>query len=71
MTMAVIGANLFYVPVKLAYAGVGGIVGAFALVVSQNSNVANDVWVPTMRGDYFVTAEHLRGNAPLHFAGGG
>ena len=68
---AVFGANLFYVPAKLAYAGVGGVTGFFALLLAYDTTVANDVWTPALGGDYVVTAEHLRGNQPLRFAGGG
>jgi len=70
LTMAVIGANLFYVPAKLGYAAAGGLIGGVALVLAHDTTVANDIWGPTLGGDYVVTAEHLRGNAPLHFAGG-
>ena len=68
---AVFGANLFYMPAKLAYAGVGGVTGFFALLLAYDSTVANDIWTPALGGDYVVTAEHLRGNQALRFAGGG
>jgi hypothetical protein len=66
---ALVGCNLVYVPVKLAYAAVGAIVGGVTLVLSRDPAVANDVWRPALGGDYFVTADHLRGEEPLHFAG--
>ena len=65
-----VGANLFYVPAKLVYAAVGGVTGAVALVLAHDSGVAQDVWKPALGGDFFVTADHLHGNARLRFAGG-
>jgi hypothetical protein len=70
LAAAVVGANLFYVPAKLAYAAAGALTGAVVLVIAHDTSVANAVWTPTLGGDYVVTAEHVRGNAPLHFAGG-
>ncbi len=69
LAAALVGCNLVYVPAKLAYAAVGAIVGGAALVLSRDAAVANDVWRPALGGDYFVTADHLRGEEPLHFAG--
>ena len=69
MAAALVGCNLVYVPVKLAYAAVGAVVGGATLVLSLDSAVANDVWRPALGGNYFVTAEHLRGEESLHFAG--
>jgi len=66
---AVVGANLFYVPAKLAYAAIGGLTGAVTLILAHDTAVANKVWAPALGGDYFVTAAHLRGEESLHFAG--
>jgi Peptidase family M23 len=67
MGAAVVGANLFYVPAKLAYATIGGVTGGFALVLAHDKAVADRIWSPSLRGDYFVTPAHLRGEEPLHF----
>jgi hypothetical protein len=71
LALEVLGANLFYVPAKLAYAGVGAVTGMFALALAHDTSVAQDVWGSALGGDYFVTADHVRGDAPLRFAGGG
>lgn len=69
MGAALFGANLLYVPAKLAYAGVGAVTGTIALVLAHDTEVANSIWVPTMRGDYIVTEKHLRGETALQFLG--
>jgi len=66
---AVVASNLLYVPAKLAYAAAGAVTGTFVLVFARDTSVAQQVWTPTLRGDYFVTAAHLRGETPLHFVG--
>ena len=68
---AVVGANLFYVPAKLAYAGIGACIGSLALLLAHDVDVANDIWVPTLGGDYLIRGAHLQGEVPLHFLGGG
>ena len=70
LALEVLGANLFYVPAKLAYAGVGAVTGMFALVLAHDTSVAQDIWKPALGGDYVVTADHIRGDAPLRFTGG-
>lgn len=69
MGALLLGSNLVYVPVKLAYSAIGAVTGTIALVLAHDGDVANSIWVPTMRGDYVVTAEHLRGETPLQFRG--
>lgn len=66
---ALVGANLLYVPAKGIYAAVGGLTGCMVLALSHDPSVAHDVWSRTLGGDYVVRPEHLRGEAPLHFAG--
>jgi len=69
MGAALVGANLFYMPAKFAYAGVGAVTGTVVLLLAHDVEVANDVWVPTLGGDYVVTERHLQGEAPLRFLG--
>jgi hypothetical protein len=69
MGAALLGANLLYVPAKLVYSGIGAFTGTIALVLAHDTDVANSIWVPTMRGDYVVTEQHLRGELPLQFLG--
>lgn len=70
MGAALVGVNLLYLPAKLAYAGVGAVTGAVVLVLAHDATVANDVWTPTLGGDYLVTESHWRGEKPLRFLGG-
>jgi len=69
MSAALVGANLLYLPAKLAYAGVGVVTGAVVLLLAHDTAVAGDVWLPTLGGDYLVTERHLRGEVPLRFLG--
>lgn len=71
LAAALTGSNLFYVPAKLVYSGLGALTGAFALVLAHDSRVATAIWTPSVGGDYFVTRSHLDGEAPLHFFGQG
>jgi hypothetical protein len=66
---ALVGANVLYVPVKLAYAAVGSVTGGFVLVLSHDPDVARKFWSQTLGGDYLVTEEHLQGDRPLRFIG--
>jgi hypothetical protein len=62
--------SLVYAPVKVVYALGGAIVGGFAWVFSAgDSDVANSVITPAVRGDYVVTPSHLRGEEELEFIG--
>ena len=69
MGAALAGVNLFYVPAKIVYAGLGAVTGAVALVIAHDRDVADTVWTPTLGGDYFVREEHLRGDEALQFLG--
>jgi hypothetical protein len=62
--------NLVYGPVKVLYATGGGIVSGFAWVFSAgDSDVARPIWDASMRGDYMVVPDQLRGRKPLEFIG--
>jgi Peptidase family M23 len=67
--VAVVASNLLYVPAKLAYATAGAVTGTFVLLFAHDKSVADRVWTPTLGGDYFVTAAHLRGERPIQFVG--
>ncbi|MDZ7379844.1 MAG: hypothetical protein ONB06_10945 [candidate division KSB1 bacterium] len=61
--------NVFYVPAKLAWAGVGGVTGALAYVVTLGDvDTAKRVWQPSLGGNYVVTPAMLRGEEPLYFS---
>ncbi|MCX8072025.1 MAG: hypothetical protein N3C12_06185 [Candidatus Binatia bacterium] len=67
-TLAVV-CNLFYVPAKIAWAGVGGITGSLAYVVTLGDvGTAKKVWQPALGGNYVVTPAMLRGEEPLYFS---
>jgi hypothetical protein len=66
---ALVGTNLLYVPAKLTYAAVGTVIGGVVLVLAHDREVAAEVWRPSLGGDYFITAEQLRGEEPIHFMG--
>ena len=63
-------ASLIYAPIKLCYAIGGLVVGSMAWAFSGgDADVASVVFTPSVRGDYVVTREHLRGERPLEFFG--
>ncbi len=62
--------NLFYIPLKLTYAILGGIVGGGTyLVTAGNQQAANTVWRSALGGDYVVTPQMLAGQEPINFSG--
>ena len=63
-------ATLVYGPVKVVYATLGLVFGGFAWALSGgDSDVANAIITPSVRGDYVVTPEALRGERRLEFIG--
>lgn len=62
--------SLFYSPLKLTYAGLGLVTGGLGFVLSAgNTDVANNIINPAVRGNYVVTPRHLKGEEPLIFVG--
>ncbi|GJL68772.1 MAG: hypothetical protein NPIRA06_14070 [Nitrospirales bacterium] len=62
--------SILYTPVKVVYAGVGGIFGGFVyLVTAGNERAAQSVWDGSLKGDYWLTPDHLQGNEPVRFKG--
>jgi len=62
--------SLLYVPVKVAYALGGTIVGGLAWCFSAGDNdVAMPIWNRAVRGDYVLTPDHMRGERPIEFIG--
>jgi hypothetical protein len=45
------------------------VTGAVVLLLAHDVAVADDVWVPTLGGNYVVTERHLEGEEPLRFLG--
>ena len=63
-------ANLFYMPAKITYAGLGLITGGLGYVLSAGrADVANNIIYPSVRGNYVVTPSHLKGTEPIYFVG--
>jgi hypothetical protein len=69
MGTATVLANVVYMPVKLVYAGLGGITGGFAYVLTGgNYTVAEKVWTPSLGGNYVLNPRQLRGSEPIYFS---
>jgi len=63
-------ANLFYMPAKITYAGLGLLTGGLGYVLSAGrADVANNIIYPSIRGNYVVTPSHLKGTEPIYFVG--
>ena len=63
-------ATLPYGCIKLAYAGMGAIIGGFTyLLTGANEAAAARIWDQTMRGTYVITPSHLAGDEPVRFFG--
>ncbi|MGH7930639.1 MAG: hypothetical protein ACREQV_22950 [Candidatus Binatia bacterium] len=63
-------ANLFYIPAKVTYAGLGLLTGGLGFVLSAGrADVANNIIYPSIRGNYVVTPNHLKGSEPISFVG--
>ncbi len=62
--------NVVYIPAKLVYALVGGLVGGGAwCLTGGNTQTADTVWRSSLGGDYVVTPDMLAGKEPIHFSG--
>ena len=63
-------ATIPYGCIKLAYAGMGAIIGGLTyLFTGANADAAGRVWDQTMRGTYVITPSHLAGDEPVRFFG--
>jgi hypothetical protein len=63
-------ANVFYIPAKVTYAGLGLLTGGLGYVLSGGrADVANNIIYPAVRGNYVVTPDHLKGKEPIYFVG--
>lgn len=63
-------ANIFYMPAKVTYAGLGLLAGGIGYVLSAGrADVANNIIYPSVKGNYVVTPSHLKGTEPLYFVG--
>lgn len=62
--------NIFYVPTKLTFAGLGLVGGSLVGVLTGgDTRSAYALMVPTATGTFLVRPEHLSGEVPLEFVG--
>ncbi len=62
--------NVLYIPAKLTYALLGGIIGGGTyLVTAGNTQAANTVWRSSLGGDYVLTPQMVAGKQPINFSG--
>lgn len=60
----------FYLVFKLVFAGSGAIVGGLTWAFSAGDlEAAQAVWDASLKGDYWVTPAHLKGERPIRFIG--
>lgn len=70
MGVVTVLSNVVYMPVKVCYALLGGITGSLAWgLTGGNRDVADQIWVPSMGGDYVLTTDMMSGEDPVHFSG--
>ena len=63
-------ANMFYIPAKVTYAGLGLLTGGVGyLITGGRADVANNIVYPAVGGNYVVTPSQLKGTEPLYFVG--
>ena len=62
--------SLLYTPFKIGYAGLGGLMGGLAYVLTAgNEHVAQSIWDASLQGTYWLRAKHLQGEEPIQFKG--
>ena len=62
--------SIFYAPLKIAYAAGGSIVAGLGYVVSGgDKDVVDPILNASVRGDYWLTPEQIRGDKPIEFVG--
>ncbi len=63
--------SIVYTPFKIVYAGLGGLMGSLAyLVTAGNERTAQSIWDASLYGTYWITAKHLQGEEAIQFKGG-
>jgi len=63
-------ANVGYIPAKTVYAILGGIAGGAGYALTGgNKQTADSIWRSSLGGDYVVTPDMIKGEAPIHFSG--
>ena|SRR5215470_3540540 len=65
-------ANVFYMPTKVVYAGLGLLTGGIGyMLTAGRGDVANEIIYPAVKGTYVLTTDHLKGEQPIVFIGPG
>jgi hypothetical protein len=65
-----VASSLIWGTAKTLYALVGGATGGLAWALTGGrTDVAKPIWTSSLRGDYVVTPDHLRGKEGLVFLG--
>jgi len=65
-------ANIFYMPTKVVYAGLGLLTGGIGyMLTAGRGDVANEIIYPAVKGTYVLTKENLKGEQPIVFIGPG
>lgn len=65
-------ANVFYMPTKVVYAGLGLLTGGVGyMLTAGRGDVANEIIYPAVKGTYVLTSDHLKGEKPIVFIGPG
>jgi hypothetical protein len=63
-------ADCVYVPLKLAYSGLGGVTdGAAYGLTGGNLQTADTIWRSSLEGDYLLTPQMVKGDRPIYFSG--
>ncbi len=67
---AALASNVVYIPAKLVYGVLGGLVGGASWALTGgNTQTADTIWRSSLGGDYVVTPDMLQGKQPVHFSG--
>ncbi len=62
--------TLVYLPCKVVYAVLGGVVGGFTYALTGGDlDTAKTVWEPSFYGTYVITPSHLKGDEAVRFYG--
>ncbi len=62
--------SVLYTPLKVVYAGLGGLMGGLAyLVTAGNEHTAHSVWDASLHGTYWLNPNHLQGKEAIRFKG--
>lgn len=62
--------SCLYSPAKVVYATLGAVTGGLAYVLTVgNTEIARNIWDPSLRGTYLITPNMLKGKEEVQFVG--